>query len=293
MNIKQAKQIPIEAFLQQLGQQSPRSQGDSIWYNSPLRCEATPSFKVNRALNAWYDFGIGKGGDIIDLAKAIHNTTSIAEALAFIDLTMGTAPVPAKAYSPPDKRVEPAAFEITQVKPVSSRMLQSYLKEREISKRTYNQFLKEIHYKRDNSAYFGLGFGNDSGGMEIRSPFFKGSLGPKDLTTLPGRPDRVAVFEGFFDMMSAIELFGVLPNATIIVLNSNALRDKAIARITQLNPETVEVYGDNDASGKELFEHLQSNLPAIEVIDKSSLYQGHNDLNDYLLAVRQMQAKTR
>ena len=35
-------------------------------YKSPLREEAEASFKVNTEREQWYDFGLGKGGGIID-----------------------------------------------------------------------------------------------------------------------------------------------------------------------------------------------------------------------------------
>ncbi len=35
---------------------------------APYRGERTPSFRVNVAKQLWYDFGLGKGGDIFTLA---------------------------------------------------------------------------------------------------------------------------------------------------------------------------------------------------------------------------------
>jgi DNA primase len=40
---------------------------------SPYREETTASFKVNRSMNRWYDFGDGKGGNIIDFGILYHN----------------------------------------------------------------------------------------------------------------------------------------------------------------------------------------------------------------------------
>ena len=41
----------------------------------PLVEERTPSFKINRKLNRWYDHGLGKGGNIIDFAILYNNCT--------------------------------------------------------------------------------------------------------------------------------------------------------------------------------------------------------------------------
>lgn len=70
--LKEIKNIPLATFLSRLGHEPVRRCGDKLWYKSPLRQEHTPSFKVETTLNCWYDFGIGKGGNIIDLASELY-----------------------------------------------------------------------------------------------------------------------------------------------------------------------------------------------------------------------------
>ena len=69
---KEIKSIPLATFMSRLGHEPVRRCGDKLWYKSPLRQEHTPSFKVEATLNCWYDFGIGKGGNIIDLAAEMY-----------------------------------------------------------------------------------------------------------------------------------------------------------------------------------------------------------------------------
>jgi len=45
------------------------------WYLSPFRQEKTPSFKINRHQNVWFDHGAGEGGTIIDLGVKLYNCT--------------------------------------------------------------------------------------------------------------------------------------------------------------------------------------------------------------------------
>ena len=71
MNIQEVKQIRIADYLQSLGYTPVKQQGSSFWYKSPLREETDASFKVNTELNKWYDFGLGKGGNIIALAAEL------------------------------------------------------------------------------------------------------------------------------------------------------------------------------------------------------------------------------
>ena len=77
MNMNEAKQIRIEEYLHSLGYSPVRQQGGSLWYNSPFRDEQEPSFKVNTERNLWYDFGAGKGGNIIALAQELYASDSL------------------------------------------------------------------------------------------------------------------------------------------------------------------------------------------------------------------------
>lgn len=72
MDIQTAKQIRIADFLYSLGHSPVKQQGINLWYKSPLREETEPSFKINTERNQWYDFAIGKGGNIIALAQELY-----------------------------------------------------------------------------------------------------------------------------------------------------------------------------------------------------------------------------
>lgn len=71
--IEEIKKIPLATFLSQLGYEPAYRRGNGLWYRSPLRQENTPSFKVQLDKNTWYDFGIAKGGTIIDLAAELYH----------------------------------------------------------------------------------------------------------------------------------------------------------------------------------------------------------------------------
>ncbi|HEU4633595.1 MAG TPA: CHC2 zinc finger domain-containing protein, partial [Flavisolibacter sp.] len=66
LSCKEARQVDLVEYLDSLGHQPKKVRGQNYWYSSPFRDERTPSFKVNRSRNTWFDFGEGKGGDIID-----------------------------------------------------------------------------------------------------------------------------------------------------------------------------------------------------------------------------------
>lgn len=64
-SIQDAKQIDLVQYLEKLGYQPKNIKNQDYWYSSPLRDDKTPSFKINKKINCWYDFETGKGGTII------------------------------------------------------------------------------------------------------------------------------------------------------------------------------------------------------------------------------------
>ena len=77
MTIEESKNIKLADYLHSLGYNPIKQQGNSLWYKSPLREEQEPSFKVNTDRNLWYDFGAGKGGNILALAQELYASDSL------------------------------------------------------------------------------------------------------------------------------------------------------------------------------------------------------------------------
>ena len=69
------KRIDLVGYLDSLGHQPKLIRNSDYWYYSPFRQEKTPSFKVNRQRNVWFDHGTGEGGTIIDLGVKLFNCT--------------------------------------------------------------------------------------------------------------------------------------------------------------------------------------------------------------------------
>jgi hypothetical protein len=70
MRADQARTIPIDRNLYAQGVKPARARmgGRELWYSSPLRQgDKSPSFKTDTLKNLWYDHGLGRGGNIIDL----------------------------------------------------------------------------------------------------------------------------------------------------------------------------------------------------------------------------------
>lgn len=280
--LKEIKSIPLAAFLSRLGHEPAARKGTRLWYKSPLRQEQTPSFKVDTALNCWYDFGIGKGGNIIDLATELYQSTDLRYLMRCIANSYPVPSVQTVASSYPQRHSAPNVERFAVV-PLEHRALVAYLQERGIPAHIAKANCKEAHYSVSGKPYFAVAFENVSGGWELRNRYFKGCRGRKDISYLPwsrdGPSTECAVFEGFIDYLSALAL-GIISGADAIILNSVVNVNKAVPYLKDYT--AINCYLDNDNAGQTALAELKAIYGSI-VIDRSTLYSEFNDLNDFLV----------
>ena len=286
MNMNEAKQIRIEEYLHSLGYSPVRQQGGSLWYNSPFRDEQEPSFKVNTERNLWYDFGAGKGGNIIALAQDLYASDSLPYLLERIrEQAQNVRPV---SFSFGKQPLSKPSFRQLEVVPLSSPALYTYLRQRGINTELAKRECREVHYLTDGKPYFAIAFPNMSGGYEVRNKYFKGCIAPKDLTrirqTEPGKTCHL--FEGFMDYLSFLTLRQAghpdrpaLDGQDYIVLNSVSNLSKALKPLGDY--ERIHCFLDNDRAGLEALREIQREYGS-RVHDASYVYSGYKDLNDYL-----------
>ena len=278
--IDAVRRIPLADFLARLGHEPVRRSGNELWYIAPYRGERTPSFRVNVAKQLWYDFGLGKGGDIFTLAGEFLQSGDFRTQAKFIaeaaNMTVTGWEKP--TYLP--KPVEPV-FEDVEVAPLLRSPLTEYLEERGIPYAIASRHCYRLNYGVRGKRYFAVGFPNMAGGYEARSRFFKGCIPPKSVSLVKSGDtpsDECLVFEGFIDFLSA-ETLQVTGNADCLVLNSDANVKKA--------EELLDGYGrigcflDRDEAGRRTLDALAKRY-GTRVADRSSLYDGCKDLNEYL-----------
>ena len=285
MNIKKIKQIKLQDFLASIGCKAVKQYGVNLMYLSPLRTEKHASFKVNTEINQWYDFGIGRGGNIIALAELLYNSSDVSYLIHQIERN---APSSVSGSLPTVKPITPQnSFEHLQVLPITHPALIKYLEERCIDIETARTVCKELHFDTRGKHYFGIGFPNISGGYEIRNPFFKGCIAPKDISHFYAEePKKVClVFEGFMDFLSFMTLRRKendrLKRQDYLVLNSVTNIHKAAKRLSRY--DSVQCFLDNDEAGRNSYLQLSKELGK-PVTDASTLYNGFKDLNEYLCA---------
>jgi len=284
----EARAIDLVDYLLALGYTPQRIRGKEYWYLSPLRQENMPSFKVDRGRNIWYDHGLGVGGTLIDFGLQFHHCT-LPSLLGILSGIKGES----FSFHPPVVSSENVRQEnekrLTIVKsdPLQNLRLISYVVSRGVSLERAKKYLEQISYKVGEKEFMALGFRNDSGGYELRSPSFKGSSSPKDSTLIQGEKngDTLAVFEGMFSFLSYLELKAKTPvsfeknESHFLVLNTLSFFEKR--RETMEIYPTINLYLDRDKAGVEV---TQNALQWAEKFrDKSSLYKGYKDLNDYLV----------
>ncbi|RRC97451.1 toprim domain-containing protein [Prevotella sp. OH937_COT-195] len=271
------REISIVDFLNAMGILPTGQKGKTLWYSAPYRTERTPSFKVDIAKNVWFDFGTGNGGDIFDLAGAFIGSEDFLLRAAFIAKS-GTCPLPVIERPQRNEEKEPV-FEDIWVRPLQDARLLGYLKERGIFADTAIPNCEEVRYRVHGKRYYAIGFRNEAGGMELRNRFFKGCIPPKDISLKRNGSDVCAVFEGFIDCLSAMQI-GIIASDWL-VLNSVSNVENAVKALQGY--EKIECFLDNDDAGRRTLERLRADFGE-KVIDHSSLYADHKDLNEFLLS---------
>ena len=180
MDIQTAKQIRIADFLYSLGHSPVKQQGINLWYKSPLREETEPSFKINTERNQWYDFAIGKGGNIIALAQELYYSDYVPYLLQKIEeQTPHIRPV---SFSFGKQSFSEPSFQELDIVQLTSPALLAYLQERGINTALAKRECKEARFTHNGKRYFAIAFPNISGGYEIRNRYFKGCIAPKEIS---------------------------------------------------------------------------------------------------------------
>lgn len=296
MNIQEIKTIKLQDFLASLGYTPTKQQGNKLWYLSPFRQENHASFKVNTDRNQWYDFGIGKGGNIIDLAELLYKSSDVSYLIHKIEHNVPS--MVSTSHEVVKPKLSSATFENLQVLPLSHPTLIRYLQDRCIDIEVAQSVCKEVHYEVNSKRYFTIGFPNSGGGYELRNPFFKGCIAPKYISHFYAQTPKkdCFLFEGFIDFLSFMTLKRKenpqntgLRQQDYLILNSVTNIHKTIERLSRY--DSVQCFLDNDDAGGNAYLQLSMELRN-SVADASTLYNGFKDLNEYLCAEFKHSEKT-
>lgn len=293
MNIEQANGIAMTEILRKIGCRPVKEKVDDIWYLSPFRNEKTASFKVNIRKNLWFDFGAGKGGDVVKFACEYlltgNDGQGISNALKWIyTLTPSPAVItPIKASD----FVKPApVLELVRSYELQYRILTNFIESRGIPLELAQEFLKEVLVRNNKTGreFRAIGLYTEAEGFEIRTEDFKGCIGAKSISFIRGTElpaPEIHIFEGMMDFLSA---FAQHPKqhfeGDVIVLNSTSCLPQAFPYIRNYhNYRKLTTWLDNDATGLKATEFLKELAwkEGIEFEAMNDLYAPHKDINDW------------
>ena len=303
LSCEQAKQIDMVDYLSSLNHQPQKVHNQDYWFLSPLRQERTASFKVNRKLNVWFDFGLGKGGDIIDFGTLYHNCP-ISELLKKLSDFKNQ---PALSFHPPkvsgevassslrfageNKETTDSKILVLAARDLEAKSLLDYLEKRQIPLEIASQYCHEVDFTLYGKQHTVIGFPNNAGGYELRNENFKGSSSPKDTTFIDNRTEQIAVFEGFFSFLSfcTINKNQTASLTNCLVLNSLSFFEKS--RPLMEKYQSIHLVLDKDTAGKRhTLQALQWNKD--KYIDRSTFYENQKDLNEWLIHHRHSQRQS-
>lgn len=301
MNTNEAKEINLLDLMARMGYQPSftRKGGHEYWYHSPFRAEKHASFHATflKGKWVWKDFG-DVGGTVIDFVMRHENYHKVSDALQYLAQFSGTLKNnhPSVFSHQQNKTIAetrstvPNELEFIAAKKIEHPLILKYLtQQRKINPTLALHYLEEVKYKniRKQKNYFAFGMKNQSQGYEIRVASdeypFKSSLLKKDISLIQGanpRPKIINLFEGMLDFLSLLTMMKTDQLVgDSIVLHSTALLDKAIAYIQQQGYKHINGYLDNDDTGQQASQKLQSEFGDL-FFDQRSLFVPFGDLNE-------------
>ena len=274
MNCEEVKEkISIRTVLESFNLFPVKENRKTAFYFALDRKEKIPSLSVDFVKNKAFDFGTGKSYDVISIVQQI-NQCSVSEALKYLEKFVFS--VQNEFHN--EELMQKKEYEILKVRKIQHPALIQYLKSRKVYEQ--KELVKEVEYELNGKKYFGIGFFNNSGGVEIRNKYSKICLGKKDVTMVENQSSEICIFEGFFDYLTFKNLEKTEnSNSDYLILNSTAMFFKIEKLLNEYNK--ISMFLDNDSNGKFIKSKIQNQYKNVE--DCSLIYQKFKDLNEWFV----------
>lgn len=275
MNCEEVKEkISIRTVLESFNLFPVKENRKTAFYFALDREEKIPSLSVDFVKNKAFDFGTGKSYDVISIVQQM-NQSSVSEALNYLEKFDFS--VQNKFQNEETKQQK--EYKILNIRKIQHPALIQYLKFRKVYEQ--KDLVKEIDYQLNGKKYFGIGFFNNSGGVEIRNKYSKICLGKKDATLIKNElniSSEILVFEGFFDYLTFRNLEKKEnSNSDYLILNSTAMLFKVEKTLKKYNK--ISMFLDNDSNGEFIKSKIYNQYKNVE--DCSLIYQKFKDLNEW------------
>ena len=275
MNCEEVKEkISIRMVLESFNLFPVKENRKTAFYFALDREEKIPSLSVDFVKNKAFDFGTGKSYDVISIVQQM-NQCSVSEALKYLE----TFDFSIHNEFQNEGTKQYKEYKILNVREIQHPALVQYLKSRKVYEQ--KELVKEIEYELNGKKYFGVGFFNNSGGVEIRNKYSKICLGKKDVTLLKNELNsfnEILIFEGFFDYLTFKNLEkNENSNSDYIILNSTSMLFKVEETLKKY--DKISLFLDNDKNGNATKKAILKKYENVE--DCSLIYRGFKDLNEW------------
>ena len=275
MNCEEVKEkINIRTVLESFHLFPVKENRKKAFYFALDREEKIPSLSVDFVKNKAFDFGTGKSYYVISIVQQM-NQCSVSEALKYLE----TFDFSIHNEFQNERTKQYKEYKILNVREIQHPALVQYLKSRKVYEQ--KELVKEIEYELNGKKYFGVGFFNNSGGVEIRNKYSKICLGKKDVTLLKNELNsfnEILIFEGFFDYLTFKNLEkNENSNSDYIILNSTSMLFKVEETLKKY--DKISLFLDNDKNGNATKKAILKKYENVE--DCSLIYQKFKDLNEW------------
>ena len=272
MNCEEVKEkINIRTVLESFNLSPVKENRKTAFYFALDREEKIPSLSVDFVKNKAFDFGTGKSYDVISIVQQM-NQCSVSEALKYLEKFVFSVQ---KKFQNEEAKLQ-KEYKILNVREIQHPALIQYLKSRKVYEQ--KELVKEIEYEVNGKKYFGIGFFNNSEGVEIRNKYSKMCLGKKDVTLVENQSSEICIFEGFFDYLTYKNLEQKEnSNSDYLILNSTAMLFKVEELLRKY--QKISLFLDNDSNGGFVKSKIQNQYKNLE--DCSLIYQKFKDLNEW------------
>ena len=277
MNCEEVKEkINIRTVLESFNLSPVKENRKTAFYFALDREEKVPSLSVDFVKNKAFDFGTGKSYDVISIVQQM-NQCSVSEALKYLEKFVFSVQ---KKFQNEEAKLQ-KEYKILNVREIQHPALIQYLKSRKVYEQ--KELVKEIEYEVKGKKYFGIGFFDNSEGVEIRNKYSKICLGKKDVTMVENQSSEICIFEGFFDYLTFRNLEKKENlSSDYLILNSTAMLFKIEEMLKKY--AKISLLLDNDSNGELAKSKIQNQYKNVE--DCSLIYQKFKDLNEWFCEKR-------
>jgi len=179
----------------------------------------------------------------------------------------------------------PRALILISASPLKHPALLQYLQKRKIDTDIATKYLSQIDFKAPQGAGDTFALGYLAGeGLEARIALFKGFVGiGKDVTFHKGtNQTKLMIFKGFTDFLSYLTMKNLTePDGDTLVLNSTALKTRALPYIENPQYQEIQLFLDDDGPGNICTAYFLGVAKTANIADMQTHYPKYNDLNEW------------